>query len=55
MRRCCRCGQRAEVAAAEDPATAPSNHSPDAAFDVAVLADGALVLAELAFRAIRRA
>jgi amidohydrolase len=33
-----------------DPATAPFNHAPDAAFDDAVLADGALLLAELALR-----
>jgi amidohydrolase len=33
-----------------DPATAPFNHSPEAVFDDAVLADGAAVLAELALR-----
>jgi amidohydrolase len=33
-----------------DPAKAPNNHSPEAAFDDAVLADGATVLAELATR-----
>jgi amidohydrolase len=33
-----------------DPATAPFNHAPDAAFDDAVLADGAALLAELALR-----
>ena len=33
-----------------DPATAPDNHAPQAAFDDAVLADGATLLAELAIR-----
>jgi amidohydrolase len=33
-----------------DPATAPNNHSPHAAFDDAVLADGAALYAELALR-----
>ncbi|MBB4684849.1 M20 metallopeptidase family protein [Amycolatopsis jiangsuensis] len=33
-----------------DPATAPNNHSPRAAFDDSVLADGATLLAELACR-----
>jgi amidohydrolase len=33
-----------------DPATAPFNHSADAVFDDAVLADGATLLAELALR-----
>ncbi|MBO3752630.1 amidohydrolase [Streptosporangiaceae bacterium NEAU-GS5] len=33
-----------------DPATAPTNHSPEAAFDDAVLADGASVFTELAVR-----
>jgi amidohydrolase len=33
-----------------DPATAPDNHSPDAVFDDAVLADGAALYAELAAR-----
>jgi hippurate hydrolase len=33
-----------------DPASAPSNHSPRAAFDDSVLADGAALLAELARR-----
>lgn len=33
-----------------DPATAPNNHSPFAAFDDAVLADGAALYAELALR-----
>jgi amidohydrolase len=33
-----------------DPAKAPNNHSPEAAFDDSVLADGATVLAELATR-----
>ena len=33
-----------------DPATAPFNHAADAAFDDAVLSDGALLLAELALR-----
>jgi hippurate hydrolase len=33
-----------------DPATAPFNHSPEAVFDDAVLADGTALLAELALR-----
>jgi hippurate hydrolase len=33
-----------------DPATAPYNHAPEAAFDDAVLADGAALYAELAVR-----
>ena len=33
-----------------DPATAPFNHSPEAAFDDAVLADGAAVYATLAIK-----
>jgi metal-dependent amidase/aminoacylase/carboxypeptidase family protein len=33
-----------------DPATAPFNHSPEAVFDDAVLADGAALLAGLALR-----
>src|SRR5262249_34411177 len=33
-----------------DPATAPTNHAPQARFDDAVLADGATLLAELAVR-----
>lgn len=33
-----------------DPATAPGNHAPDAAFDDAVLPDGAALLTELALR-----
>lgn len=37
-----------------DPELAPSNHSPRAAFDDGVLADGAALLAELAVRRIRR-
>jgi hippurate hydrolase len=37
-----------------DPEQAPSNHSPRAAFDDAVLADGALVHAQLAIHALRR-
>jgi hippurate hydrolase len=36
-----------------DPATAPFNHAPDAAFDDAVLADGAALLAELALRRLK--
>jgi amidohydrolase len=40
--------------AGEDPATAPSNHSPYAVFDDSVLADGSFVLAELARRALDR-
>ena len=35
---------------AEDPDSAPNNHSPRAAFDDSVLADGATLLAELACR-----
>ncbi|MEU4404474.1 M20 family metallopeptidase [Streptosporangium sp. NPDC023963] len=42
------------ASAADDPATAPSNHSPRAVFDDGVLCDGALVHAELAIRALRR-
>ncbi|SNS75999.1 hippurate hydrolase [Asanoa hainanensis] len=42
------------ASAADDPATAPVNHSPRAVFDDRVLADGALVHAELAIRALRR-
>jgi hippurate hydrolase len=34
----------------DDPASAPSNHSPRAAFDDSVLSDGAALLAELAMR-----
>ncbi|GAA1820647.1 amidohydrolase [Planosporangium flavigriseum] len=34
----------------DDPARAPSNHSPRAAFDDSVLSDGAALLAELAMR-----
>jgi hippurate hydrolase len=34
----------------DDPATAPTNHSPRATFDNSVLADGAALLAELAMR-----
>jgi amidohydrolase len=37
-----------------DPATAPTNHSPLAAFDDGVLADGAALLAELAVRRLAR-
>ena len=33
-----------------DPATAPFNHSPEAAFDDAVLADGAALYAALAIK-----
>ncbi|MCW2940718.1 MAG: amidohydrolase, partial [Actinomycetia bacterium] len=33
-----------------DAATAPFNHAPEAAFDDAVLPDGAALLAELALR-----
>jgi amidohydrolase len=36
------------IPAGRDPATAPANHAPDAAFDDAVLPDGAALLAELA-------
>jgi hippurate hydrolase len=39
---------------AADPATAPTNHSPLAAFDDSVLADGAALLAELAVRRLAR-
>jgi amidohydrolase len=38
-----------------DPATAPFNHSAEAAFDDAVLADGATLLAELALRRLAAA
>ncbi|NUQ89575.1 MAG: amidohydrolase [Glycomyces artemisiae] len=38
----------------EDPADAASNHSPRAAFDDSVLADGAALLAELAVRRMNR-
>lgn len=38
----------------EDPADADGNHSPRAAFDDVVLADGAALLAELAVRRINR-
>lgn len=37
-----------------DPATAASNHAPDAQFDDAVLPDGAALLAELALRRLAR-
>ncbi|QMU68202.1 M20 family metallopeptidase [Streptacidiphilus sp. P02-A3a] len=37
-----------------DPATAPDNHAPQAAFDDSVLADGATLLAELAIRRLAR-
>jgi hippurate hydrolase len=37
-----------------DPETAPNNHSPKAAFDDAVLADGAALYAELALRRLAR-
>jgi amidohydrolase len=37
----------------DDPATAPSNHSPRAAFDDSVLSDGAALLAELAIRRLK--
>jgi len=37
-----------------DPATAPDNHSAQAAFDDSVLADGATLLAELAVRRLER-
>ena len=40
--------------ASEDPATAPSNHSPHAVFDDSVLADASFLLAELARRALDR-
>ncbi|MFY1673074.1 M20 metallopeptidase family protein [Plantactinospora sp. WMMB334] len=39
---------------ADDPTKAPPNHSPQAVFDDRILADGALVHAELAIRALRR-
>jgi amidohydrolase len=39
----------------DDPSTAPNNHSPMAAFDDSVLADGATLLAELAIRRQARA
>jgi hippurate hydrolase len=39
----------------DEPATAPANHSPRAAFDDGVLADGAALLAELATRRLARA
>ena len=38
----------------DDPASAPDNHSPRAAFDDTVLADGAAWLAEVALRRLRR-
>ncbi|HEY1571072.1 MAG TPA: M20 family metallopeptidase [Pseudonocardiaceae bacterium] len=38
----------------DDPETAPSNHSPLATFDDAVLPDGAALLAELAVRRLNR-
>lgn len=38
----------------QDPASAPSNHSPRAVFDDGVLADGAALLAELALRRLAR-
>jgi hippurate hydrolase len=38
-----------------DPATAPTNHAPQARFDDGVLADGATLLAELATRRLARA
>jgi hippurate hydrolase len=38
----------------DDPANAPSNHSPRAAFDDGVVADGAALLAELAVRRLSR-
>jgi hippurate hydrolase len=37
-----------------DPATAPTNHAPQARFDDGVLADGAALLAELAVRRLAR-
>jgi hippurate hydrolase len=40
--------------ASDDPATAPSNHSPHAVFDDSVLADASFLLAELARRALDR-
>jgi hippurate hydrolase len=39
---------------AEDPNTAPSNHSPQAVFDDSVVPDGAALLAELAIRRLAR-
>ena len=38
-----------------DPATAASNHAPDARFDDAVIPDAATLLAELAVRRLSRA
>jgi hippurate hydrolase len=38
----------------DDPANAPSNHSPRAAFDDGVIADGAALLAELVVRRLSR-
>ena len=38
---------------AEDPSTAPDNHSPRAHFDDSVLPDQAVLLAELALRRLR--
>jgi hippurate hydrolase len=38
----------------DDPAAAPTNHSPRAAFDDSVLSDGAALLAELAARRLER-
>jgi hippurate hydrolase len=38
----------------DDPASAPTNHSPRAAFDDSVLGDGATLLAELAVRRLKR-
>jgi amidohydrolase len=38
----------------DDPVAAPANHSPRAAFDDSVLADGAALLAELAVRRLAR-
>ncbi|ROT25688.1 M20 family metallopeptidase [Micromonospora sp. HM5-17] len=40
--------------AGDDPETAPANHSPRAAYDDSVLADGAALLAELAIRRLSR-
>ncbi len=39
---------------AADPATAPFNHSADAVFDDAVVADGVALYAELALRRLAR-
>ena len=39
---------------AKDPSEAASNHSPRAAFDDAVVADGAALLAELTVRRMNR-